>query len=256
MQKNNPSPLGVATEQHSLGKSILLHLMPGFVFALVYVLGVQFTVKNGVPPFFVFLMLGVLFLIPFELGFLLYQAKKRNKSFSLQGIVTFRNKIPKWQHIILSVLFLGWAYFIAVVINPPLEKTIVEGLFNWVPEHYFLESLVSQIDQYSRSLLVFAAFFGILTNGIMGPIVEELYFRGYLLPRISRLGRWAPLLNTILFSLYHFFTPWQIPLRILALSPLYYAVWLKQNIYLGMIVHCLMNLMGSFMLMSAVLKII
>ena len=39
-------------------------------------------------------------------------------------------------------------------------------------------------------------------------MVEELYFRGYLLPRISRLGAWAPLVNTVLFSLYHLFTPW------------------------------------------------
>jgi membrane protease YdiL (CAAX protease family) len=39
-------------------------------------------------------------------------------------------------------------------------------------------------------------------------VVEEMYFRGYLLPRISRLGAWAPLVNTVLFSLYHLFTPW------------------------------------------------
>jgi hypothetical protein len=31
-----------------------------------------------------------------------------------------------------------------------------------------------------------------------------------LLPRISRFGGWAPLINTVLFSLYHFFTPWQL----------------------------------------------
>ena len=39
-------------------------------------------------------------------------------------------------------------------------------------------------------------------------MVEEMFFRGYLLPRISRLGAWAPLVNTVLFSLYHLFTPW------------------------------------------------
>ena len=39
-------------------------------------------------------------------------------------------------------------------------------------------------------------------------MVEKMYFRGYLLPRISRLGAWAPLVNTVLFSPYHLFTPW------------------------------------------------
>ncbi len=242
------------TEQHSLGKSILLHLFPGFVFTIIYILGVRYSVGRGIPPFFVFLLVGLFFLIPFELGYLLYQAKKRNKSFSLKGIVSFRNKIPKWQYIVLPALLLGWVFFIAMIVNPPLEKTIIERFFNWVPEPYFFESLVSQANQYSKSLLVFSVVFGVFLNGIFGPIVEELYFRGYLLPRISRFRNWAPLLNTALFSFYHFFTPWQNPLRIIALTPVFYAVWRKKNIYLGIIVHCFMNLTGSLMLMLTFLR--
>lgn len=242
------------TEQHSLKKSIFLHLFPGFVFTIIYILGVRYTVGQGVPPFFVFLIVGSLFLIPFELGYLFYQAKRRNNSFSLKRIVDFRNKIPKWQYIILPALLLGWAFFIAIAVNPPLENTIIRRFFTWVPEHYFLASLVSQANQYSKSLLVVSAVFGVFFNGIFGPIVEELYFRGYLLPRISRFGSRAPFLNTILFSFYHFFTPWQIPLRIIALTPVFYTVWWRKNIYLGIIVHCLMNLAGSFMIMVTILR--
>jgi membrane protease YdiL (CAAX protease family) len=242
------------TEQHSLGKSVLLHLVPGIVFTIIYILGVRYTVGRGVPPFFVFLIAGILFLIPFELGYLFYQAKKRNKSFSLKEIVGFRFKIPKWQYIVLPALLLSWAFLIAMVVNPPIENTIIERFFTWVPEHYFLVSLVSQANQYSKSLLVVSAVFGVFFNGIFGPIVEELYFRGYLLPRLSWLGKWAPFLNTILFSFYHFFTPWQIPLRIIALTPVFYTVWLRKNIYLGIIVHCLMNLAGSFMMMVTILR--
>ena len=38
-------------------------------------------------------------------------------------------------------------------------------------------------------------FLGFLLNGFFGPFVEELYFRGYLLPRIPSSKRWAPLIN-------------------------------------------------------------
>ncbi len=241
-------------EQHSLVKSVLLHLLPGFVFTIIYVLGIRCTVGRGVPSLLVFLIVGLLLLIPFELGYLFYQAKKRNDSFSLKEIVGFRDKLPKWQYIVLPALLLGWIFFVAMVVNPPLEKAIVERFFVWVPGAYFLGSLVSQASQYSRSLLIFSAVFGVLLNGVLGPIVEELYFRGYLLPRIARFGVWAPLLNTAMFSLYHFFTPWQNPLRIIALTPVFYTVWWKKNIYLGIIVHCLMNLMGSVMLMLTILK--
>lgn len=256
MRLKNRTPLKRNVEQHSIGKSVLLHLFPGFVFSILYILGVRFMVGWGVPPFFVFLFVGLLFLIPFELGYLLYQAKTKNESFSLKEVVLFRHEIPKWQYIVLPVLLLGWAYFVVFAINPAIEKTITERFFSWVPEHYFLESIVNQIDQYSKSLLVVSAVVGIFFNAIFGPIVEELYFRGYLLPRISRLKGWAPLLNTILFSLYHFFTPWQNPLRIIALTPLYYTVWWKKNIYVGVVVHCLMNLIGSIMMLWTVLRII
>jgi hypothetical protein len=75
-------------------------------------------------------------------------------------------------------------------------------------------------------------------------LVEELYFRGYLLPRIPASRTWAPLVNVILFSLYHFFTPWQNALRIVALVPLVYAVSWKRNIYLSIFTHCLLNTLG------------
>ena len=52
---------------------------------------------------------------------------------------------------------------------------------------------------------------------------------------MNTLGKWAPFINAILFSLYHFFTPWQNLTRIVALLPYIYVVW----------VHCLSNMSGA-----------
>ena len=81
-------------------------------------------------------------------------------------------------------------------------------------------------------------------NGLLGPIVEELYFRGFLLPRMERFGRWAPLVNVSLFSIYHFWSPWQIVARVLGLGPTVYAVQRTRSVYLGMVVHCTLNIIG------------
>jgi membrane protease YdiL (CAAX protease family) len=236
-------------EQHSLVKSLLLHLMPGFVISMIYVILVPFMNKLGVPPFLVLMILVLVLLIPFELGYLFYQAKKKNGSFSLEGIVVFRQAIPTWQVIVITLLLLVWGYFALLIVFRPLEKPIIDTFFTWVPDVYFFETFINHLDQYAKSVL------GILLNGFFGPIVEELYFRGFLLPRISRFGLWAPLLHTVLFALYHFFTPWQILLRILAFLPISYSVWWKKNIYLGMIVHCLMNLIGSIMMLVIILNL-
>ena len=82
-------------------------------------------------------------------------------------------------------------------------------------------------------------------RGLAGPIVEELYFRGYLLPRMGYAGRWAPLLHSFLFGLYHIWTPWMFLTRTLGMLPLVYAVrW--RNLNLAIIVHVLVNMLDVF----------
>ena len=115
--------------------------------------------------------------------------------------------------------------------------------------HFFL-----QIASFSQKMLSASQMMGVLFNGIAGPMVEELYFRGYLLPRISRLKGWAPLLNVFLFSVYHFFTPWRNLERILALLPGIYIIQWKKNIYLGMIPHCLLNATGMLLMTPLLFK--
>jgi membrane protease YdiL (CAAX protease family) len=108
--------------------------------------------------------------------------------------------------------------------------------------------------QYSAAALLITWVVGLLVNGMAGPVVEELYFRGYLLPRIERLGAWAPVFNMVLFSLYHFFTPWANVGRIVALLPMVTATWWKRNIYLGVAVHVLWNIGGMLLLLPAMFR--
>jgi len=75
----------------------------------------------------------------------------------------------------------------------------------------------------------------------IAPFVEEYYFRGYLLPRLARFGNLAPVINAVLFSLYHFFTPWQALTRIIALVPMAWIVQRKRNLYISVIAHMVLN---------------
>ena len=80
-----------------------------------------------------------------------------------------------------------------------------------------------------------------------------MYFRGFLLPRLNQLKGWAPLVNVLLFSLYHFFSPWENLIRIIGFMPMVYVAWWKRNIYLGMIVHCAGNTVGALGMLALVL---
>jgi membrane protease YdiL (CAAX protease family) len=91
---------------------------------------------------------------------------------------------------------------------------------------------------YSRTILIVTYSLFLIFNVFFAPLVEELYFRGYLLPRMK--GRFATLLHSFLFAAYHIFSPWMIITITLGLLPLVFGVK-KKNIYIGIIAHILGN---------------
>jgi membrane protease YdiL (CAAX protease family) len=227
----------------SLGKTLVLHLLPGALITAFFFLTAPSMIGLGFPPI-LSLYLGILLvLIPSELGFLYYQGKKRNRRVSLEGIAMFRERLPIWQMIALIVALFAWSGFVFTLL-PKLDTITIHTLFVWFPSWSFPANLLGDSTQYSKAALSVTIVAGFLLNGIAGPVVEELYFRGYLLPRIPAPKWWAPLINVLLFSLYHFFSPWQNLSRILAFLPLSYAVTWKRNMYLSMGAHCLLNIAG------------
>jgi len=227
----------------SLWNTILLHLFPGALITVFFFLAAPGLIRSGFPPIMALYLAILLVLIPFELGFLLYQGKKRNGRFSLDGVVRFRERTPILPMIALIVALFVWSGPVFSLL-PTLDNFLAQTFFAWLPDWSFPFNLLSDSSQYSKAALSVTIVAGFLINGIAGPIVEELYFRGYLLPRIPASKGWAPLINILLFSLYHFFSPWQNLTRILAFLPFSYVVAWKRNIYISMLAHCLLNTAG------------
>ncbi|UCE17151.1 MAG: CPBP family intramembrane metalloprotease, partial [Gemmatimonadota bacterium] len=149
---------------------------------------------------------------------------------------------------------LVWAIVGYTVIAAPIDTFLLSHVFHWFPDQLQLNEIITNLSLYSKSTLLLTLVLGFLVNGIFGPSVEVLYFRGFLLPRISRFKKWAPFINTVLFSVYHFFTPWQIFSRIIGLIPLFYVVWWKRNMYIGIWVHCLMNTIATILMAVTVIN--
>ncbi|MDQ3854846.1 MAG: CPBP family intramembrane metalloprotease [Chloroflexota bacterium] len=236
-------------EQHTVGRSTLLHLLPGVLILGCFVLLIPVVRSLGFPSLMAIFLAETLVLVPVELGYLLWQGKQRNGRLSLGGVVLYRERLPLSQFILLVLGLLVWSGLVLATYGAT-DRVIIDALFRWLPDWFFLSEGLSA---YSRPALLGMWVLGLVVNAFAGPIVEELYFRGYLLPRISRLGRWAPVLNTVLFSLYHFFTPWQNIGRILGLLPMVYAVWWKRSIYIGVAVHVLGNLYVMLAMLPLVL---
>lgn len=219
-------------EQHSILQSIIYHLLPGILIGVFYFL-VRRPIENLGYPSVMSLILAIIFiLIPFELGYLLYQGKKMNGTYTLKGIISYNNSIPVWQLILWVVIVFVLTGVIFTFLKP-LELFFQSKLFFWIPQ------MNPGLDgNYSKQILIFTYVMFFFFVALLGPFVEELYFRGYLLPRMK--GKFGPLLHSFLFAVYHIFTPWMILTRTIGLLPLVYAVR-RKNIYVGIIVHILLN---------------
>lgn len=131
----------------------------------------------------------------------------------------------------------------AVIYIPlyPLGLYFRESMFSWLPEWYFNPSFgTDNLELIAKVFLI-----GIFIDGLVGPIIEELFFRGYLLPRMAFLKNWAPILNGLMFGAYHFWQPHNL-IAVCAMGIiLSLIVWKTKNVYLGIAIHCTMNILGS-----------
>lgn len=226
------------TKQLSIPVATLLHLLPGVFITIMFIILGPWLKENHLPPLLALLIPILFILIPFELGLLYYLGFRRNRKLSLEGIVLNREPLRRKDYFLFTPVPLFWAIVVFMSMTR-VDQAILHGLFGWLPDWFQINQFTS--GDYSRPVLTATFLLSLFINGYAGPVVEELYFRGFLLPRIEHLKGWAPLVNVLLFSLYHFFSPWQNFTRILAFFPLAYIVRWKRNIYLGMLAHCLLN---------------
>jgi membrane protease YdiL (CAAX protease family) len=216
---------------------IILSLAPGlvmFLWAFLFsnpIFGIKFSI-------YLSLMLAIILgLIPTELAIMKYFACK-NK-LKIKDIILFKEKTPL-KRLLPSIIIPFFLAAIVFMVIPKFEQQFYRNVFNFVPGWFKIDRFNTNETKFLTLTLVL----NFLLNGFFGPLVEEIYFRGFLLPRMEMFGKIAPLINAILFSVYHFFTPWENITRILAITPLSYSVWINKNMRIGIIIHCSLNTIG------------
>lgn len=176
--------------QHKFGTTTAYHLLPGMVILAAYLLVTPFLRGLGLPSSMSLWLICLLVLAPIELGILYWHGKKRNGTLSLEGIVLNREKTSVRTFALWTFVALASAVFCFAIFSP--IDGILLRFFTWLPEWFFFNS--EDLSVYSNTVQ-FINWLGIfVVTGFIAPYIEELYFRGFLLPRMTWMGKWAPLI--------------------------------------------------------------
>lgn len=231
----------------SIPAILAYHLLPGLPILLITILLTHPVWGFGLPIFLSLMLAIAVGLLPVQLGIMAVYAKRRGKK--VRDIIGFTEKTPPLK---TAIIVTGLLLFSILVFSfvAPIEHPLWK-IFAWVPDWFRLDRF--SLSAASTPMVTITLLLGFVFNGILGPFVEELYFRGFLLPRMGKLGKIAPFINTALFSLYHLFTPWENVTRIIAITPMTYAVYAKHDIRIGILTHCILNTSSMVIMTLSVL---
>jgi len=79
---------------------------------------------------------------------------------------------------------------------------------------------------------------------LLNILTEELYFRAWMLPKLSRYGGWSWVINGIFFALYHTFQFWLFPTLLVASLFFAFIFYKSKSIWPSFAAH----LIGNFLL--------
>lgn len=232
-------------EKMSILKVVAFIFIPTAILTALYIfIGYMQTV---VPSLLLFSLLAIIVLFPFEVGMVMKASKKEHGKYSLKSAFNHYNKMSPLKIFIYGFFLSGFAGVVSITIAP-LENSLFAPLSDKIAQtmpQYFNWNNIEYLKQYSKEILLATCIVYFICNVIIGPIIEELFFRGYLTSKMSRFGNFAPLIITVLFSLYHFWLPFNNLFRICAFFPAAWMAWKKKNIYIIIVFHCLCNLLST-----------
>ena len=245
----------------TLKRLVFLHLAPGIVVLAMIILFSQqiitnmFGIDKRLGPVFGFVM-GSAF-VSIELLYLYYLGKKKTNSYSLKGVIHYTEKNSKKEYMLLLPALTLFILVFFIVIAPIFQPFFENTFFWWWPKEFNFQSIF-QNQEFLSSMnemkgIQFITIMYILFPALLMPLIEELYFRGYLMYELDKkYGVWSVVINSVLFSLYHFFSPWENFVRIFAVTGISYIAYTKKNIRLSLVPHVVSNFLGAIILVVVI----
>ena len=88
---------------------------------------------------------------------------------------------------------------------------------------------------------------------VLNILTEELYFRAWMLPKLSRYGVWGWAINGVLFAFYHLFQLWLLPVLLVVSLGSALICYLTRSIWPAFAAHLILNMLALVGLLTLIL---
>ena len=244
----------IKQKELSIMQLILITIIPSAISTVLYI-GVGMYIQN-IPSLALLFVIVMLTLFPFEMWVILSANKKEFGKYGLQIAFLNYEKMEWWKIILYGFALFGFAGVMSATVAPIESwflKDLSDKLYSLLPA-YFDWNNFELMKQYPNGILIFTSVFYIVMNVLILPLIEEVYFRGYLTNKLKRYGLLAPIIVAIVFSFYHWWLPFNNVFRIFIFGVAAVIAYKKKNIFISIVFHCLCNLLSSISFIIALLN--
>ena len=189
------------------------------------------------------IMLSIFVIIGF---FLIKKEAKANNISILERLLIKKLGAKQWL-ICLGIMVVG--IVLSYVVSPTIEFfKELPGLS--IPD-YMPFWLNPSIDPMNTDMEVLSPNYSLKGNYLvlvimaitllLNILAEEIYFRGWLLPKMQNFGKWSWILNGFLFAMYHTFQLWLFPMLFVLSLATTLTVYLSKSILPAFVSHIVAN---------------
>jgi membrane protease YdiL (CAAX protease family) len=230
MTKTNPSLQPLPFRQAcvlfgipAIGLVVVHYLLYPYLKSLNISPNIAFTIQN-------FIFMGSLILAAYIGIFREGNTASWKDIFARWRIKPMTGQDANWMTVGLFLTFL-LQVGVSAIFNPLIEKVMAN--MGWAI------SSDAGYDLDRTSLLSVSLLAISLILNIVG---EELWWRGYILPRQElQHGQWAWLIHGTMWALFHISRPWEIPGKLFVAQVIPFIVQRRKNTSISLLMHMLMN---------------
>jgi len=233
---------------------IVLHLVPGIIFAVFFWVLSWMLIPRGLTAYLALLITIPACLVPVQIGVMLLWSVRFTGTRSLSEAIRYRRKGTVVEYVVLPLLLFLCCGVLSIAFTP-ITQYLEPHLSAWFPVWATQEALINGVTSCPPIQRNITLLLAVLLSGFVAPVTDELYFRGFLLPRMEHWGWAAPVVNSLLFAVYHFYFPGNMAVIFVAFLPIAYVVRSKKNWGIGAVVHIMFNLWSVFTVFAFLPKV-